>query len=141
MPTFRAPLVGSFSNRKDAVNFTGDQIFKNCYPEVVRNPITGKTTVYLVKRPGSSAGSALTGVDSSCKSGAIIAWAGQTATEPIPAAAFLNTGGTSTSVWNLNTEAKIGGDISTTDDCTCLTETIVSGTANLVGNFYDSSTG
>lgn len=142
MPTLRIPLVGSTITRPSGVfTVAVDQAFTNCYPEVIRNPITGKGVVYLLKRPGTSKGAALTGVDSACPSGAIVSWAGQSGAEPIIAAAFVNTGGTSTSVWNMSTDSKIGGDISNTQDCTCLTETVISGTANLVGNFYDSSTG
>lgn len=140
MPTLRIPVVGSPINRLDSNTFTGDQLFTNGIPDVTRNPITGKSAVYLMKRPGTAKGAALTGVDSAAKSGAILNWSGQTGSTPKVVAAFLNTGGTSTSIWDIGLDTKIGGDISTTDDCTCITETIVSGTPNLVANFYDSST-
>lgn len=66
MPTVRIPLVGSFSQRGIAGNaalvLNQDQRFLNCQFEVVTNTVTGKSTVYLSKRPGW-------GVDSLVSSG------------------------------------------------------------------------
>lgn len=141
MPTLRFPLVGSLTNRVQGPVADGkEQIFTNCYPEINTNPITGKKTVHLLKRFGYSSTSAFTGV-SAPNTGSIIVWTGNTsATSPV-AAGFTNTGSTSTSVWNLTNGTKIGGDIATTDICACLTETSISGTANLLGYFRDSGTG
>ena len=139
MPTLRIPLVGSYTNR--AAGATDDQIFTNCFPEVVTNSVTGKRTPKLLKRLGYNNGGALTGVASALTYGAIAAWTGATSTTPPVVGAFLNTGGTSTSVWNLPEGTKIGGDIANTSGCSVLDETMVSATPTLVGNFYDSSTG
>lgn len=72
MPTARIPLVGSFNQRgmtgsADLV-LNEDQRFLNCVFNIVQNPVTGKTTVYVEKRPGWAtdsvveAGSASTGL-------------------------------------------------------------------------------
>lgn len=72
MPTVRIPLVGSFNQRgaaaSAALTVAEDQRFKNCVFSVVQNPVTGKMSVYVEKRPGwvqdsvVSAGNASTGL-------------------------------------------------------------------------------
>lgn len=61
MPTIRVPLAGSFNQRSidgDAsLTLSEDQRFLNCLFSVVQNPITGKSTVYVEKRPGWGADS------------------------------------------------------------------------------------
>lgn len=56
MPVARIPLVGSFNQRTiDAAASLSaglDQRFLNCVFSVVRNPVTGRNTVYVEKRPG-----------------------------------------------------------------------------------------
>lgn len=56
MPTARIPLVGSFSQRSidgtASLNVPQDQRFLNCAFSVITNPITGKATAYVEKRPG-----------------------------------------------------------------------------------------
>ena len=56
MPVARIPLIGSFNQRSinaDAVLAADiDQRFLNCTFDVVQNPVTGKATVYVEKRPG-----------------------------------------------------------------------------------------
>jgi hypothetical protein len=143
VPTFRIPLVGSVTNRNNdpSVFASKDQLFANCYPEITSNPVSEKTSVELYKRPGYSKGGALAGVDASDTVGAIVSWTGNTNSTPPVVAAFVNTGGTSTSIWDLVTDAKKGGDIANTTQCTALTETSVGSTAYLVGNFIDSGTG
>lgn len=138
MPTLRFPLVGSVTSRENPL--TNDQQFINCYPEVTINPVTSKQSVNLFKRPGYTKGSALAGVTAAGAAGAIVAWTGSASGTPPIAAAFLNTGGTSTSVWDLVSQAKQGGDIPTTNACTALTETIINTTPYLVGNFTNSGT-
>lgn len=142
MPVLRLPLVGSFVNRNaNPASFTTkDQRFINCFPEVVRNSVTGKSKAYLNKRVGSGVGSALSGVASAGIVGAICSWTGNTASAPPIAGAFIDSGGTSTSVWDLSQSTKIGASISTTSDCIALTETIISTTAHLVGHFVNSGT-
>lgn len=72
MPTARLPLVGSFNERgidgAAALDVSEDQRFLNCAFLVVQNPVTGKVSVYIEKRPGwmadsiVAAGSASTGL-------------------------------------------------------------------------------
>lgn len=72
MPKQKIPLVGSFNPRgidgSDTLTLAEDQRFLNCMFNVVQNPVTGKATVYLEKRPGwgvdslVAAGSASTGL-------------------------------------------------------------------------------
>lgn len=56
MPTIRIPLVGSFSQRgmdgNAALTALEDQRFLNCLFNVVTNPVTGTSTVFVEKRPG-----------------------------------------------------------------------------------------
>ena len=56
MPTERIPLVGAHNQRtidaQSQLEASTDQQFMNCVFGVVRNPITGKSTVYVEKRPG-----------------------------------------------------------------------------------------
>ncbi len=56
MPTVRIPLVGSFNQRSidgtASLNVPQDQRFLNCAFNVVTNPLTGKATAYVEKRPG-----------------------------------------------------------------------------------------
>ena len=58
MPTVRIPLVGSFNQRSfdgsAALVANEDQRFLNCAFNVIQNPITGKATAYVEKRPGWS---------------------------------------------------------------------------------------
>jgi hypothetical protein len=107
---------------------------------VVANPITGKSTVYLYKRGGYTAVASLTGVGT--PGIGIIVWTGNTSSNAMPVASFVNNPSTSTSVWDItSTGTKLGGDIASTNQCIALTETVISGTANLVGYFTDSGTG
>ena len=138
--TVRIPLVGSLINRNQNPNSfnTKDQLFENCYPEVVNNAVTGKAKVYLNKRPGTAASAALssTGVASF---GACVWSSVSSAPGPIAVLSFTNTGSTSTSVWNIN-GTQIGGAIPTTIQCHELTDTSINGVGNLVGIFADSAT-
>lgn len=56
MATVRIPLVGSFNQRgvagTSALTSSQDQRFLNCIFDLVHNPITGKNTIYVCKRPG-----------------------------------------------------------------------------------------
>lgn len=56
MPTIRIPLAGSFNQRgmdgNAALNAAEDQRFLNCLFNVVQNPITRTSSVYVEKRPG-----------------------------------------------------------------------------------------
>ena len=56
MTTVRIPLVGQFNQRglsgTETLASEEDQRFLNCTFDLVHNPITGKNTVYVAKRPG-----------------------------------------------------------------------------------------
>lgn len=142
MKVVRFPIAGSITNRgtrpaRESTIF--DQQFVNCYPEITKNQISGRTSVALYKRPGYAKGAALSGVLNA--SFGIVAWTGNSGSTVPVAAAFNNNPASSTSVWDLTNDTKIGGDIASTNGCSILTETDVSGTATLIGNFFDSSTG
>lgn len=143
MATFRIPLVGSLTNRNiDPQTYsTKDQQFINCYPQVTVNPLTGKQSISLYKRPGSSKGGALANVSSASIRGAMVAWTGHpNAAHPI-VASFVNDDLATNSVWDLTADTKIGANFSAGGGiCTALTETMVSSTANLVGIFINGST-
>src|SRR3990167_3765457 len=72
MKTERIPLVGGFNQRgidgTVTLAVSTDQRFLNCIFDLVHNPITGKSTIYVSKRPGwgletlVAAGSASTGL-------------------------------------------------------------------------------
>ena len=133
--TQRIPLVGSLINRNaNPSSFaTKDQLFVNCYPEIVRNPITAAQRVYLYKRLGYT-NSAIAGLSSGSFGGTV--WSGKAdGTAPI-LLSFVKSGGTNTQVFNGTSQ--VGGDIATTNNCLALTETMVSTTSNLVGYFVNS---
>src|SRR4051794_39928506 len=66
MPTQRIALAGSFNQRGLDANTTlvdeVDQRFLNCAFRVIQNAVTGRSTLYVEKRPGW-------GVDSTVSSG------------------------------------------------------------------------
>jgi hypothetical protein len=72
MQTVRLPLVGSMNQRgidgEASLSVPEDQRFLNCAFTVVQNPVTGKNSVYMERRPGwatdslVSAGNASTGL-------------------------------------------------------------------------------
>lgn len=59
MPSDTIPLIGSYNQRnlngRDTLVAGKDQRFRGCFFEVIRNPATGKGTVYVEKRPGFDA--------------------------------------------------------------------------------------
>lgn len=141
MKTVRFPLVGSYTNRNvDPASSTGkDQQFINCYPTVAFNPLTGKNSLRLNKRPGSTKGASLSGVNRASEIGAMVSWTGHSASAHPIVATFINSLPNGASVWDLTTDTKIGSDITTVGICTAMTETMVSGTATLVANFLNGS--
>lgn len=72
MPTIRIPLIGTFNQRTidgtAELTASEDQRFLNCTFNVVTNPVTGKSVVYVERRPGwkqdtiPASGSASTGL-------------------------------------------------------------------------------
>lgn len=144
MPALRIPIVGSYTNRgafptQNSLNT--DQVFVNCYPQVIENPVTKNGTVYLLKRPGSSASGPLTS-SASLTGAALISWNAASSTLPVIVGGFCEVGSptTSTSVWNINAGVRYGSTVPNTNVVDSLTETIINGTAYLVGYFQDSTT-
>lgn len=131
MATLRIPLVGSITNRKPdaALSDTTDQQFINCFPELVKNDLTGKSELILNKRWGSTASSDV----SSGASGfyGSLAWnpsgPASTADAVFP---FLKSGGTSTAVFN-QSASQVGGDINPSSGTLAMGTTQISGTNNL----------
>lgn len=133
----RIPLIGSIVNRAiDGLTgassiFSKDQHLENCYWETTTNPATGKVTAYLYKRRGtvmgSSAGSGYSGT-----AGAVV-WTGvtqDTSSAPNGVFAFLNR--STHALVLLNTLGNsVGTSISSVTDPVFLSETLISGTANL----------
>src|SRR3989304_1614027 len=88
MPTARIPLAGSFTQRglDAAVTLAAneDQRFLNTAFDIVQNPVTGKATVFVEKRPGwgvdsiVAAGSISTGVIKTNSNNAFLAAFGNT---------------------------------------------------------------
>ena len=136
----RIPLVGSYTNRNTNPSgfLTKDQQFINCFPTVVENQITGKKDLKLNKRNGFTASSALSGVAEGLFGQCV--WTGHSNIKSPVMLAYGNTGSTSMSFWDAVTSTKIGGDISTVYACYGVSETLISGTSNLVAILGDSST-
>lgn len=88
MSTVRLPLVGVNNQRgidaTSVVLLGKDQRFVNCTFDLVKNPITGKATVYVEKRPGwgvqstPAAGSVSTGAIRTDQLGTIVSAFGAT---------------------------------------------------------------
>lgn len=138
MAFLRIPLVGSLINRSESpIAETGDQLFVNCYPEINRNPVTGTSRVYLMKRPGSTK-SAITTASNICKSGCVV-WTGNTAASPPVVFSFYKTSAVAIQFFD-ETVTQIGGNLNIYTDCLSLTETMISTTANLVAYVVASAT-
>lgn len=69
MPKIRLPLVGSMSTRNvDAVTVLAskDQIFSGVMFDVIKNPVTGKGSVFAFKRPGLKSGTTIATSKTAC---------------------------------------------------------------------------
>lgn len=139
MTIARFPLVGSFTSRAVAptVAHSTDQKFTNCFPEVVTNQITGKSSVVLLKRQGAAASSdvqaSASGRDASC------IWTSNSASAPPAIFAFVKSTATSMMFFD-QSGTQIGGDIATTNNCQFLTDTLIGSTGNLTATLSDSGT-
>jgi hypothetical protein len=128
MPKARIPLVGSIVNRNiNPATFENyDQLFTNCYPEIVKNGVTGKTQVFLNKRPGfvsvTGGGASSAGNPGACM------W------NPIPGTmANVNSYATATTVKiKSSTLGVVDFTIASNTFCRYIGDTDVSGTPNLV---------
>lgn len=139
MTTVRFPLVGSLTNRNvdAAIVEAEDQSFTNCYPELNTNPLTGKSSIVLNKRPGVAA-SADVQASASAGHGACV-WTSNSASASPTIFSFVKS--TATSIMFFNTSGtQIGGDVANTNACPFLTDTLISGTGNLTATLVDSGT-
>lgn len=128
MPSLTIPFVGSIMNRNTnpLAGFADrDQYFENCYPEITRNPITGKTSVQLYKRVGVAIFRTVTGTNIPFNGGAV--WAGRSA-GPTVVFPMVTSGNDLTVIdgaGTLFTQAGIGLD------SVYLSETLISNVANV----------
>ena len=136
MPTLRVPLVGSLTNRNvnAALADTKDQRFVNCFPEIVKNTITGKQDVWLNKRQGTAASSAVQ-ASATGQYGAIV-WTTNSAAVAPAIFSYLKTGGSDMMFFD-SAGTQIGGDVTTTNSCVSMEETDISGTGNLTAIMTD----
>jgi hypothetical protein len=104
-------------------------MFRNCYPVIYKNSITGKEDVSIVKRPGSEV--AVTTVYDRPSFGFCIYHATAGATL---ATSWRNSAGGTNRIFN-GSGVQIGGDITTTPECRHLIDATISGTVNLIGLF------
>lgn len=139
MPSIRIPLIGSEINRLDnPISFLAkDQHFINCYPEVTKNPITGKGRAMLNKRYG--------GADITITSGyrparAATVWSGNSAATSPLVFSFTN-GTTAVGFFDGIAGTQIGADIAISSAAKCVEmgETSISGVANLVAFVGDTT--
>lgn len=160
MTRARIPLIGSYNTRVGATNAlssasgvvgvglvgamivnggTGqadkDQRFINCFPAVVRNPLSGKPTVYLMKRPGFASNAT---PQAGSIGNAILVWSGQGSGGKVMSAF----GATNSSIYEGTTRLVTdnGGDTTIiTGKATGITETSLSNTATLVISSSDNT--
>lgn len=133
----RIPFVGSLVNRNvNPSSFSGkDQLFTNCYPEVVKNPITGNARIFLNKRPGCSGTAVASVVGGSFGS---CVWTSNSASSSPTVFSFTANG----NLIKVFTQAavQVGGNIANAIGCLFLTDTVISSTGNLTAIIVDSAT-
>ena len=136
----RVPLIGSLTSRKpnaDIPDDTKDQLFVNCFPEGVQNPITGKKDIWLNKRQGTIASSDVQ-ASATGHFGSVVWSSNSAATAPL---VFSYIKSTATSIMFFNDAgAQIGGDVANTGACLFMSESDVGGTGNLTATLIDSGT-
>jgi hypothetical protein len=132
----RIPLVGSYINRNPnaALADAKDQQFINCFPEVVKNQITGQQGIWLNKRQGTAA-SADVASGATGSYGALV-WTTNSAAVAPAVFSFLKTGGTDMQFFN-TAGTQIGGDVTDTQACLSMEETDISGTGNITAVLDD----
>ena len=145
MAVRRIPLFGSYVNRNVVPSVTDgkDQYLINCYPEVYDNQISGRKTVFLNKRPGTVASSD-TATGNLATRGSCIWWSnsvsqGATGVAPV-VFSFTKSDQTEVRIYQYDgsTIAQVGTAIASTDSCDSLSDTMISGTGNLVALVGDS---
>jgi len=135
----RFPIVGSLTNRNPnaAIADTKDQLFDNCFPEVVQNPLTNKSEIWLNKRQGTTASSDVQ-ASATASFGAVV-WTANSAAVAPGLFSYLKSSGAAMMIFN-TAGTQIGGDIANTNQCMSLEETDVSGTGNLTAALLDNGT-
>lgn len=138
MPTLRVPLFGSLTNRNvNPASFTSkDQRFENCFPEVVRNPLSSDGKAFLNKRTGAAATSQL-GDDLVGEFGACV-WSG--AASPRVVMSFRDSVTEEMEVRD-SSGTIVGAAVGNVDNVYSLTETKVSNTAYLIAILEDATSG
>ena len=137
----RIPIFGSFTDRNtNPTAFqSGDQQFTNCYPVVATNELAKTNHVFLVKRPGATVSANVAGSGYVSQPSSVV-WTGGSG-NPI-VYGFASSAANKIQYWVLSTLTQVGGDISTTGTPAAysLSETSISGVANLVSLSLDGST-
>lgn len=125
MPELFIPLVGSY-NKRLLGSYDKDYRAINVFHEVVKNPVSGRTTTYLQKRGGtSSSQNDATGVG-----GPFHIWSGK---DNEPVTARLEVAGPNTVHVYVSSALVTGGSVGPFDNgCVSITETLISGTPTLV---------
>ena len=136
----RIPLAGSLINRDTSGTLSFDQEFVNCFPNVITNSVVKNSIITLKKRPGYQQGGALTSVTAATQSGAIFSATGDVSSV-LPTYTAFKEGSTTASIWNMNTDTQLGGDISGVTECVFLGEHRISDTWYAFANLYDSTSG
>lgn len=126
MAVARIPLIGNYVSRNPPSLSTQDQIFTNCFPEIVRNPATGSSTVHLSKRLGFASNScAPVGYVGSL---GVLIWSGLTSS----VYPWINSFWNGTDTVKLYNNASLIGTITGVVNCLSITETLISGVPTLV---------
>ena len=138
MARVRIPLVGSLTNRNvnAALADTKDQQFVNCFPEITKNPVTGKASIVLNKRQGTSA-SADVSASATGQFGAVV-WTSASGSTQAPVFSYLSTGG-DIQFFNALTALQVGDDVTGVDECLHMEETTISGTGNITAMLVDDT--
>ena len=139
MPNIRIPIVGSYTGRAVGpdVADTKDQRFTNCFPEVVQNPLSGKKSLVLSKRPGTIASSDVQ-ASATADFGACVWRSNSDAVSPV-VFSYTKSNGTD-QMFFTSAGVQVGADITGAADCDFLTDTSISGTGNLTACLEDSGT-
>lgn len=140
MKTLRIPAIGSLMQRDPTTtisSFTKDQFFDNCFPELSKNPVTDKVSVYLTKRHGLLLQTAVTSASAGLYGATI--WTGGPNQPPNIITSARKSGVTSTMI--LEAGVQIGSDIPNTSSCAYIDETVINATPHLTASLTDSSDG
>ena len=133
MKEMRIPLVGSivYRSNDNAGTNVERQYFKNCFPTIKQNPITGAKKLYLVRRPSINSGT-VTGANFVGDMGACI-W---TLTSPRATFSYYNTGTSKVEVYWMSggSGTLIGASIANANRCFGLSDTRISNVPTLLAH-------